>query len=219
MKSYSKAVGCLLVLLLISCTQGQPAVKYTPGAQNPAVSPERWGFDADPAGGIPAGATVFSGTWAIQSQPDAPSPPNVLCQTGSAEYPALSLSDTVYTDVAVVARFKPVSGKSDQAAGIILRVQDGRNYYIVRANALENNVNIYRYAGGVRSGIREGSAKVSTGQWQELRAEVAGNRIRGFLNGQMVVEATHDTYRAGRIGLWTKSDSVTCFDDVEVSLP
>jgi hypothetical protein len=149
-------------------------------------------------------------------QADAPSPPNALCQTGYADYPALSLSDTVYRDLTITASFKPISGRSDRAAGIIFRVQDKDNYYILRANALEDNVNIYKYVGGWRRGIKEGSAKVPSGMWQELRVEVKGNRIRGFLNGRQVVETIDDTFKAGKAGLWTKADSVTCFDNVQV---
>lgn len=123
----------------------------------------------------------------------------------------------MYGDLTVTVRFKPIFGKVDQAAGIISRVQDKDNYYIIRANVLETNVNLYKYAGGRRSGIKDGSAKVAHGQWQELRLEVSGDRLRGFLNGQLVVEATDATYKAGRVGLWTKADSVTCFDDVVVT--
>jgi Domain of Unknown Function (DUF1080) len=159
----------------------------------------------------------LAGIWAISAESDAPSSPNALCQTGYADYPVLSLSDKVYGDVTVSTRFKPVSGNSDRAAGIIFRIQDKENYYILRANASEDNVNIYKYVGGWRRAIQEGSAKVPSGTWQELRVEVKGNHIRGFLNGKLVVEATDDTFKAGKIGLWTKADSFTCFDNVLVN--
>ncbi len=184
------------------------------GAQ-PATST----FDTDAAGGLPAGATVFSGTWAVRAEPDAPSQPNAVCQTGTAEFPAMSLSDGAFGDTMLSARVKPISGRTDQAAGLIFRIQDKNNYYILRANALENNVNLYKYAGGRRSGIKEASATVTKGTWQDLRAEAVGNHLRGFLNGKLVVEATDDSYKSGGVGLWTKADSVTCFDDVEVGLP
>jgi hypothetical protein len=160
---------------------------------------------------------VFSGTWVVRAEADAPSKPNTLCQTGNAEFPAIVLTSNVYGDLTITARFKPISGKTDQAGGIIFRVQDKDNYYILRANALEANVNFYKYAGGRRSGIKDGSARVVSGLWQELRVEASGDRMRGFLNGQLVVEMTDSTYRAGRVGLWTKADSLTCFDDVVVA--
>lgn len=174
----------------------------------------QWTFDKDPAGGLPVGATVFSGTWTVRAESGAPSAPNALCQIGRTDYPAISLRDTLYSDVTASTRFKTVSGKTDRAAGIIFRIKDKDNYYILRANALEDNVNFYRYVGGRRREIQEGTAKVPSGTWQELRLEVRGNRMRGFLNGRQVVEATDDTFKAGKIGLWTKADSVTCFDDV-----
>jgi hypothetical protein len=183
------------------------------------AQPLGWSFDADPVGGLPFGAEVFAGAWAVQAQDDAPSAPNALCQTGAAEFPALALADASYTDLTMSARFKPISGQEDQAGGLLFRIQDANNYYIVRANALEDNVNFYKYAGGRRSLIKEGQARVASGQWHELRLEVAGNTFRGFLDGQPVVEASDGSYSEGRVGLWTKADSVTCFDDVQVQAP
>ncbi len=203
------------LLFFSGCISSQPTVKYQP---NESVAPGQMSltFDTDPVGGLPQGASVFSGNWAVRTEADAPTKPNALCQIGTAEYPALSLSEAIYTDVIVSTSFKPISGRTDHAAGIIFRVQDKDNYYILRANALENNVNIYKYAGGRRSLIKEGSAEVASVQWQELRVEVTGNRIGGFLNGKLVVETADDTYKAGKVGLWTKADSVTCYDNFQM---
>jgi len=125
------------------------------------------------------------------------------------------LTDVVFTNLAFSTRFKAIAGREDRAAGLIFRAQDKDNYYIVRANALEDNVNIFIYAGGVRRQLKEGSARVPSGQWQTLRVEAVGPRIRGFLNDRLVVETTDSTYKSGKIGLWTKADSVTCFSVVE----
>ncbi len=203
------------ILLFSGCIDNQPAIKYQP---NDSVSGQSmsWNFDNDSVGDSPQGANIFRGKWTIRKT-DAPTPPNALCQIAIAEFPALSLGDTVYSDVVISTSFKTISGNIDQAAGIIFRIQDKDNYYILRTNALENNVNIYKYIGRRRSAIKEGSGKVVPGQWQELRVEAIGNHISGFLNGQLVVEATDDTYKAGKVGLWTKADSVTCFDDVMVN--
>jgi len=211
----SRTVAVWLALVFAVGCEGKATVAY----QSPAASAASasWTFDGDATGSVPAGAEVFSGSWVVRAEADTPSKPNALCQVGSAEFPAVALGTTVYGDATVTLRFKPISGKSDQAAGIIARVQDKDNYYILRANALESNVNLYKYAGGQRSGIKDGGAKVVAGQWQELSLEVSADRLRGFLNGQLVVEATDSTYKAGRVGLWTKADSVTCFDDVVVT--
>lgn len=176
-----------------------------------------WNFDRDQAGKLPTGAHTFNGNWAVRPEPDAPSPPNALCQNGYADYPALSLGERVYGDVVVSVQFKPVSGTGDRAGGIIFHIQDRDNYYILRANALEDNVNFYKYERGRRSLIREGFAKVPSARWQELRVEVNGNRMVGFLNNKQVIEASDGTFKAGKVGLWTKADSITCFDDVRVT--
>lgn len=184
-----------------------------------AAGVARWSFDGDLAGGLPTGAVAFDGAWAVRAETGAPSAPNALCQTGTATFPALALGDATYTDVSLSARVKPIAGKEDRAAGLIARVQDRDNYNILRANALENSVNLYRYVGGKRDVIKEGKATVPSGQWQELRLEIVGNRLRGFYNGQLLVEAVDDTFAAGKVGLWTKADSQTCFDDVEARRP
>ncbi|MDO8717219.1 MAG: DUF1080 domain-containing protein [Dehalococcoidales bacterium] len=209
----------LLVLLVMAagCIRPSPAATEPPTlGMLPSAT---WTFDTEPVGELPQGAAVFSGNWSVRSEPDTISSPNALCQAGIATFPALTLSDTVYSDVLVQIHFKPISGNTDRAAGIIFHVQDKDNYYIVRANALENSVNIYKYVNGVRSLLKEGTAKVLSGQWQELRVEVVGSRIRGFLNGRLVVETSDGTFKSGKVGLWTKADSVTCFDDVEVRVP
>ena len=207
--------SALAVVLMASACEGTPAVKYQ--SPPPSAAAASWNFDADATGGLPAGAELFNGNWVVRAEADAPSKPNALCQVGESEFPAIALGTAVYGDLIVTVRFKPISGRVDQAAGIISRVQDKDNYYIIRANVLETNVNLYKYAGGRRSGINDGSVKVAQGQWQELKLEVAGDKLRGFLNGQLVVEANDATYKAGRVGLWTKADSVTCFDDVVVT--
>ncbi len=211
----SRTVAVWVALLFALGCEGTAGITYQ-SPQTSAASAS-WTFDGDTVGGVPAGAEVFSGSWVVRAEADAPSRPNALCQVGSAEFPAVALGTAVYGDLTLTLRFKPISGKSDQAAGIIARVQNKDNYYILRANALEANVNLYKYVGGQRSGIKEGGAKVVAGQWQELSLEVSADRLRGFLNGQLVVEATDSTYKAGRLGLWTKADSVTCFDNVVVT--
>ena len=96
-------------------------------------------------------------------------------------------------------------------------MQDKDNYYIARANALEDNVIFFIYVGARRSQLKGTGATVMTGVWHELRVDVRGNTFVAFLDGKQAVDVTDDRYKGGGIGLWTKSDSVTCFDDVEVT--
>jgi hypothetical protein len=119
--------------------------------------------------------------------------------------------------VAIVIGFVNLGLITIAGTGVIFRVQDANNYYILRAKPLEGNVNLYKYASGRRSLINEGSARVNSGEWQELQVQVVGTRFTGLSNGVPVVEARDDDYVAGRVSLWTKADSVTCFDDVVVS--
>src|SRR6266536_4071480 len=210
--------GAALTVFVAGCLTAQATTKFQVG-DAASSEPLVWNFDSEPADAISFVGAVFSGTWEVRSEADSPSPPNALCQTGKAQYPGLSLGEWVFSDVVLTARFKPIAGREDQAAGLLFRIQDQDNYYILRANALENNVNFYKYAGGRRGSLKEAKGQVSAGTWQELRVEAVGNRFRGFLNGQQVVEVADDTYQAGMVGLWTKADSVTCFDDVEARSP
>ena len=207
------AIIAALVLFLAGCGSGQSNFQSNSGLQD-LFTLESWNFDEDSPGDPPEGAEVFSGTWEVRPESDAPSMPNALCQNGEAQFPALALSDEQYTDLAMTTSFKPISGAEDQAAGLIFRVQDEGNYYIVRANALEDNVAIFKYVNGRRSEIASESRDVELGEWQELRVEATGDKIRALLGRKEVVEATDDEFTSGRVGLWTKADSVTCFDSV-----
>lgn len=190
------------------------------GSQNSGTGPERlWNFDEEQAGSPPQDSEVFSGTWEVRAEGGAPSEPNALCQTAEAEFPAVVLSDASYTDFALSTQFKPISGEEDQAAGLIFRVEDENNYYIVRANALEDNVDIYKYVDGERTQTASEPAELDTGEWRGLRVEVEGEDIRVLLDKKEVVEATDDEFTAGRVGLWTKADSTSCFDNVMVGKP
>jgi hypothetical protein len=216
------AAACVATAgVITACGSSSASVKYLATDRNsPQGVTLAWNFETDPVGVTPGGVEVFSGDWEVRANEEgAPSPPNVLCQTASETFPALALDNTIYEDLDVSTRFKAISGKNDQAAGIIFRVQDKDNYYILRANALENSVNLYKYTAGSRSELKGASVPVSSGQWHELRVETNDETLRGYLDGALVVETPDDTFHAGRVGLWTKADSVTCFDDVKAKAP
>jgi hypothetical protein len=144
----------------------------------------------------------------------APSKPNVLRQSGMAKFPVCIKDDTKLKDGFVEVKFKPLSGKDDQAGGVIWRCRDKDNYYIARANALENNVTIYRTVTGKRVAFKNVDTPVSPGEWHALRVDFAGNKFTVTFDGKKVIEATDDTFaEAGKVGVWTKADSVTLFDD------
>jgi hypothetical protein len=123
-----------------------------------------------------------------------------------------------YDDVDVSVRFKPISGREDASGGIVFRFAEGR-YYVIRANALENNFNFYYYDRGRRE-ISGASVKApALGQWHKLRVTAVGERIQGWLNDQKLIDRQDTRFKSGSIGLWTKADSVTAFDDLTVTAP
>jgi hypothetical protein len=170
--------------------------------------------DAPPPGWTASKTGSGSATWVVVADDTAPSKPNVLKQSGEATYPVCIKEDTNVRDGFVEVKFKPVSGKVDQAGGVIWRAKDADNYYIVRANALEDNVTIYRTIGGKRVSFKNVNIPVKSGEWYTLRVDFAGNKFTVTFDGKKVIEATDDSFAdAGKVGVWTKADSVTLFDD------
>jgi len=184
-----------------------------------SANAETINFDDTNAGGLPAtwtGAKTGTGEpkWAVAADDTAPSKPNVLKQSGEAAYPIAFKNDTNLKDGFVEVKFKPVSGQEDQAGGVIWRVQDADNYYIARANALEGNVRIYHFVKGKRTQFKGVNMPVASGQWHSLRVNFTGNKFAVIFNGKELFTAEDETHKeAGKVGVWTKADSVTLFDD------
>jgi len=176
-------------------------------------------FDQTTVGALPAGwisgVTGFgSPKWSVVADPTAPSRPNVLKQSGSGTYPWAVKKDVSLGDGFVETKFKSIAGKEDQAGGIVWRWKNGRTYYVARANANENNVSLYYTTLGIRSTIKYVDAPVPLNVWHTLRAEFQGKRIRILLNGRLCIEAEDNhIMEPGAVGVWTKADSVTAFDD------
>ena len=193
-------------------------------------------FESDKVGQAPA---MFSfaltgsgrpGVWVVRKDEAAVDRGNVLAQTDadstSYRFPVAVFNDVKTKDVDVSVRFRPVSGGVDQAAGLVWRYQDANNYYIVRANALEGNVVLYKVEKGKRTDLPlKGAgrtygqeADVPPGAWSELKVVAKGNLFEAYLNGQKLYEVEDMTFtEPGRVGVWTKADSVIYFDDVKVS--
>jgi hypothetical protein len=165
--------------------------------------------------------------WEIIADASAPSRPNVLAQTStdntSGRFPLAIYEKAVFANGSVSVRFKPVSGERDQAAGIVWRYKDPDNYYIVRANALENNVVLYKVEAGKRISLEPKGTpsktygvkhKVPKDTWSVLKVEFNGPNFSVFFDGMKIMEVQDATFpSAGKAGLWTKADSVTYFDD------
>jgi hypothetical protein len=152
--------------------------------------------------------------WTVEADPTAPSPPNVLKQSGSGTFPWCVLKASSIADGFVEVRVKPLMGKEDQAGGVVWRWKDGNHYYVARANALENNVSLYYTEGGSRKTLKYVDAPVAGNAWHTLRVEFSGRRIKVIFDGVARIEVD-DAHidGAGAVGVWTKADSVTVFDD------
>ncbi len=176
-------------------------------------------FDGMKTGAPPPGWTATqtgsgAAKWTVDKDNSAPSRPNVLKQSGQATFPICFKNDTNIKDGFVEVKFKPIAGKEDQAGGVIWRLQDANNYYIARANALENNVTIYHTIKGKRTEKKRANMKVASGQWHTLHVDFNGNHFTVTFDGKKAIEWDDDTFKdAGKVGVWTKADSVTEFDD------
>src|SRR5438034_181098 len=161
------------------------------------------------------GWTSVTGRWAIEEMAGAPSGTRVLVQRATNNEFNVIVAPTSYADVDVTMKFKPISGREDASGGIVFRFNDGK-YYVVRANALENNFRLYYYDRGRRE---IASAKVkppALGQWHTVRVVAVGDRIQAWLDGVRHLDRRDTRFKAGRVGLWTKADSVTAFDDLSI---
>jgi len=191
-------VAALLLAMATFATAAEErtSVKYDLGLENP-----KWKFVA--------------GQWVRRASGGR----QVLAQTAETQPWAVALlEDQKFGDVDVSVRFRPISGKEDASGGIIFGVRDGRNYLLIRANALENNFRLYTIVNGKRSTIA--SARVtepSLGAWHSIRVVATGSKIGGYLDGTRLIDHDDKTFTDGWIGLWTKADSVTEFADLEVS--
>jgi hypothetical protein len=189
-------------------------------------------FSADTVGQPPKGF-VFGhtakvgapGTWVVQAEGSNQYLAQTTADSTNSRFPVAVVSDISTADVDVSARFRPVSGRVDQAAGLVWRYQNEDNYYVVRANALENNVVLYKVERGRRTDLPlKGAgrtygkaAKVPGAQWSTLRVVATGPRFEVFFNGGKLYEVEDATFAAaGRVGVWTKADSITHFDDLTI---
>jgi hypothetical protein len=226
MKKLTMCLCALAIFVVVACNPQATSSENTSAsgsqvaAETPAPAQEpgksfTYNFDQDPAGGLPAkfhSALTGSGApgvWAITADASAPSQPNVLAQT--------SADKTSYRFPLAIA---------DEGSFRDLDLRDANNYYIVRANALEGNVVLYKVQSGKRTDLPvkgEGrtygkKASVPSGQWNELRVTAAGSLFEVYLNNQKLYEVEDNTFpESGKVGLWTKADSVTHFDDLHVT--
>jgi hypothetical protein len=190
-------------------------------------APTRLSFDKAKVGEVPAGwKTGVTGkadgsVWKIVEDKTAPGGPLVLAQTSKSPGSVFNLcvaEEVKYKDVDITIAFKAVAGDQDQGGGIVWRLKDNDNYYLVRMNPLEDNFRFYTVTAGKRKELVSKDVKVESGKWHTMRVVMKGNKIQCYLNGKLLIETTDDTFKeAGKIGMWTKADAQTYFADVQVA--
>jgi hypothetical protein len=184
-----------------------------------------WKFDNEPDGSTPKGFSFdrtgagSMGTWLTRADPGAPSGPNVLAQVDtdetSSRFPMALAERPSLADVSVTVKCRPVSGRVDQACGLVARYQDKGSYYLTRANALEGNIRLYVVRDGSRQQLASVDHPVTSGGWHELRLDVQKDELAVYWEGERIIQHRDPTIsKPGLIGVWTKADSVTYFDDL-----
>jgi hypothetical protein len=159
---------------------------------------------------------VVKGQWAVEDVPGTPAGGKALVQRAMRnEFNVIVAPAGPFTDADVSVKFDPLSGKEDASGGIVLRFADGK-YYVVRANALEGNFRLYYYDRGRRQLASASVKPPALGQWHQLRAIIVGDHIQAWLDGALLLDHRDTRFKAGRVGLWTKADSITAFNDLTI---
>jgi hypothetical protein len=214
----------LIVVSFIASFQlalGAVAVQAETAAHAPA-----WNFDREQPGTLPSEfsiGTLFdgraAGEWQVLATERAKSPPHVLAQlmAKGAEhaYKITLIKGIVASDLNLQVSFLPIQGQADMGGGLIWRAADDRNYYLARANPLEQNIRVYRVEKGIRHLLENFNQTIDVRQWHTLQITHQGCHVNIFFDGRQVLGLCEKTFQTGMIGLWTKSDAVTYFDDLQ----
>jgi hypothetical protein len=221
--------ACLAVALVAGCAVGDKAVPEhrVPRESDAGVTVGH--FDNEQPGLVPrswsireTNPTESLATWQVVGDETAPSPPNVLALTHSENYDGtfnLAIAENAtFRDLDLTVRVKAVKGEEDQGGGPIWRCKDENNYYICRFNPLESNYRIYKVVEGRRRTLDSAIVELQAGRWYAVGVTMVGDQITCYLNGRRLLEAEDDTFAgSGMVGLWTKADAVTSFDDLVVT--
>ncbi len=212
-------VSLLVLGMLLTGCSGMVSPEET-------FEPQTIEFETRDVGHLPSFfSTALTGgggpvSWVVREDASMPGGKGVLVQESSDDttyrFPLCIYENTVARDVAVEVNYKAISGKVDEAGGIVLRYTP-ENYYIARANALENNVILFKTVRGKRSKIVEVPVKVTAGEWHTLRCEAKGTHLKVAFDGKVVIERNERTFsNPGKVGLWTKADSVSAFANFKI---
>ena len=198
-------------------------------ASEPDQSIRAWTFDTESPNALPKGfviGTLFdgrpAGEWKVLITDRAKSAHQVLAQLmgkgAEHAYKVVQVEGLAPMNVDVQVSFLPISGNADMGGGVLWRAADDRNYYLTRANPLEQNIRIYRVVNGVRHLLQNFDQIIDVKQWHTLRVINQGCRSRVLFDEREVFDLCDESFSRGRIGLWTKSDAVTYFDDLRMQV-
>jgi hypothetical protein len=214
----------LRILLLLALATAIPVVGFSLESATRV-----WTFDDDPPESLPPEfqvGTLFdgrlAGEWKILETESANNGTHVLAQLmgkgGEHAYKVVLIQGTTTTDLDLRVSFLPISGKGDMGGGLIWRGTDDRNYYLTRANPLEQNIRVYHVVKGIRKMIGNYNEVIDIKKWHRLHVVTQGCRIQIFYDEKPIFDLCDETFKEGRIGLWTKSDAVTYFDDLQLHI-
>ncbi|MCP4249639.1 MAG: DUF1080 domain-containing protein [bacterium] len=228
-RTISTAVAALTLGWSASAQEASSSKSKTGTAEGDDKSAGRtWNFDDESADKVPAGWSIREtkpterpATWKVVADETAPSKPNVLALTetknGSGTFNLAIADKTAFKDLDLTVKVEAVSGFEDQGGGPIWRCRDENNYYVCRFNPLESNYRVYKVVDGQRKKLASAKVETVAGQWYTVRVTMIGDRIACYLDGKKLLEATDDALTdPGMVGLWTKADAATRFDDLSV---
>ncbi len=192
----------------------------TAGSLYSADNGKSWNFDLDKPGSTPANFHGAAGSWKVHADATAPSRPHVLAQLAKNSHETFNVAlvtGSKYRDVDISVKMRAISGRTEQGGGILWRAKDSRNYYVVRYNPRESNFRLYKIVNN--ASVRLASTEImNVPGWHTLRVVVSGNHITCFFDGTKYIDRNDNTYSdAGQIGLWTRADAQTYFDDLTVT--
>ena len=210
--------------VLVAISSGFGPVATQAETTSPALV---WNFDREQPGSLPSEfsiGTLFdgrpAGDWQVIATDRAKSHPHVLAQlmAKGAEhaYKVVLSKDVIASDLILEVSLLPIQGRADMGGGLIWRAADDRNYYLARANPLEQNIRVYRIMNGVRHLLQSFNQTIDLRGWHTLRVMHRGCQINIYYDDKQVFDLCDKTFHTGKIGLWTKSDAITYFDDLQL---
>jgi len=219
----SKLVKSLIAVIIAAPLGFGPMSTHAETA-SPATA---WNFDREQPGTLPIEfsiGTMFdgrpAGNWHVLETNRAKSPPHVFAQVmakgAEHAYKVVLIKDVFAADLSLEVSFLAIQGQADMGGGLIWRAVDDRNYYLARANPLEQNIRVYRVENGIRHLLENFNQTIDVRRWHTLRVTHQGCHVNIFFDDKQVLNLCDKTFHAGMIGLWTKSDAVTYFDDLQL---